>query len=70
MNIQRCPFCGAQPEHDGYGYYHLGTESQEIRCTNAACRVRPSVRQCQNEYGEWSLEEAWNTRTDRCERQQ
>lgn len=57
-----CPFCGVAPERDGYGHYHLGDESQEIHCVNLRCRVSPRVSQSQGEYGDWSLEDAWNTR--------
>ena len=59
-HLRPCPWCGVAPERDGYGYYHLGTDSQEIHCTNDECRIKPSVLQHQHEYGEWSLEDAWN----------
>lgn len=55
-----CQFCGAAPEKDGYGYYHLGNESRVIHCVNPLCPDRPAVTQFQDEYGEWSLEDAWN----------
>ncbi|WP_143393979.1 Lar family restriction alleviation protein [Fimbriiglobus ruber] len=57
-----CPFCGVGPEKDGYGYYHEGDESLFIKCVNPGCRVRPAIIQEQSEYGEWQIDDAWNTR--------
>lgn len=57
-----CPFCGEKAEQDGAGYYHKGDEELFIRCSNADCRIRPTVYQFQEEFGEWSLSEEWNNR--------
>lgn len=68
MNALRgCPFCGVIPERNGYGFYHTGNESREIRCENTLCHVKPGVTQNQSEYGEWSLEDAWNDRAEQTE---
>jgi len=55
-----CPHCNVLPESDGFGYYHLGTETHEIRCKNAACPVKPYVIQTQDEECEFDLIERWN----------
>ena len=59
-----CPFCGAPAEKNGFGYYHLMTESFEIGCVNLSCRVRPVIRQDQAEYDEWNIDDEWNTRDE------
>jgi restriction alleviation protein Lar len=62
MEPLSCPFCGAQPEQEAFGYYHMGTESREIRCKNPICKVRPYIILDQEE-DQFDLVEAWN---DRC----
>lgn len=66
MTIERkllpCPFCGSDPVENAYGYYHLGTESRDIRCENVACLVKPYVSCDQADELEFDLIEAWNTR--------
>jgi hypothetical protein len=66
MKVRRarlpCPFCGSQPEQNAFGYYHMGTESREIRCTNKSCIVRPYIIRGQDEENDFDLIEAWNTR--------
>ena len=57
-----CPFCGAEPVENAFGYYHEGTESREIRCENAACPVKPYVICDQDDEIEFDMVAAWNTR--------
>lgn len=61
-----CPFCGSAPVLDGVGYYHKGEETKYIQCENAGCRVKPSISQDQDEYGNWNIFEEWNTRHSPC----
>jgi hypothetical protein len=55
-----CPHCQALPEIDGFGYYHDGTESHEIRCKNPDCKVKPYIIQTQDEESDFDLVERWN----------
>lgn len=61
--LKSCPWCDVVPSYDVYGYYHLGTESREIRCENALCKVRPHIILDQDD-DQFDLEEAWNRRAD------
>jgi hypothetical protein len=56
-----CPFCGSEVEQEAFGYYHLGTESREIRCVNPKCPVKPYISLDQDE-DQFDMVEAWNTR--------
>lgn len=64
MTLKRCPFCGERPERNSYGYYHEGNESQEIKCENLECRVKPRISQEQSEYYDFNIIEEWNTRNE------
>lgn len=60
--LKRCPFCGELPARNSYGWYHEGNESQEIRCENLKCKVRPGIYQDQADYYEYNIEDEWNSR--------
>jgi hypothetical protein len=55
-----CPKCNRQPELNGYGYYHLGTEYHDIKCANSECDSKLCASRTQHQENDFDLVDRWN----------